>query len=841
MSRRLFGGGLNNFSETYIDFGHPFSEVTGYERDLDLRSAVSTVRYTYNGVDYKREYFASYPDKAIVIRLEASGKSNLNFTLRPTIPFKQEYMVKAGDGYSKSGSVVASDDASITLFGNLGYNDIDFAAVYKVINEGGEVIAKNEIKEDGTPDNGTLTVKGAKSAYVVITLSTSVKLSPEVFTTHSPKEKFKTSRIDALATAKEELAEAMKYTYNELRERHIADYGNLFARAEVDLGGAVPSVTTDALLDSYARGERDKYLEELYFQFGRYLLICSSRPGTMPANLQGTWNRYNLAPWGSGYWHNVNVQMNYWPAFSTNLTETFEAYVDFWKAFLPQAQIFATKAIAGEKYESNLGLLLPFSEQANAKYLKNLGKDGGNGWTIGVGSQAFDISSSPGCGNIGFTTPMFWDYYDFTRSKEILRDTVYPALKGGSQYITKTFEKEPDGKYLSIWGDSPEQWVNGVWYYTKGTTYDQSSAYNNGRYTLDAAEILGIKATDEGESVLATVAEQMPGYDPIVIGYSGQIKEFREEKYYGELGEYAHRHVSQLTGLAPGNIINSKTPAWIDAAKYTLTERQKGAAADEWGWSLAYRQNLWARAGEGNEAYVQLKKLLSMRTATNLWSKTPAGFQIEANFGATAGIAEMLLQSQAGYIEPLAAVPDAWSRGSYSGLCARGGFEVSAKWSDGNAECFTFRSLSGSECTVKHKGLARARVLDADGSEIASSRLADDIISFATEAGKSYTVVDILPTERVDAPTALTVSRGDNGELSLGWTGSKDAVKYNVYTAINNDSTYTLVGTSDDVSFVLDGASLDASARITLKVSAVNKNGAESAGTLAYALPLYSV
>ncbi|MBE6537422.1 MAG: glycoside hydrolase family 95 protein, partial [Ruminococcaceae bacterium] len=659
---KRYGGGLNNFSETYLDFGHSHASVTNYKRALDLRTAVSTVNYTYNGINYSREYFTSYPDKAIVIYLAASGESNLNFTLRPTIPYEQDYMVKEGDGFSKHGTVVANADGTITLSGNLGYNNVDFVGRYKVVNNGGTVTANNGTNEDGAVDNGTLTVSGATSAYIVITLSTNYELSSDIFTTTDPSQKLSTSTIDAAATAEAELTAAMSYTYAELRARHIADYDNLFGRVNVDFGGKVPTVTTDVLLKNYVNGTHDAYLEELYFQFGRYLLISSSREGSLPANLQGTWNRYNLAPWGSGYWHNINVQMNYWPAFSTNLAETFGSYADFFEAFLPQAQKNATSVISGSMYDTNLD------------------KDGGNGWTIGVGSQAMHISSSPGPGNVGFTTQMFWDYYDFTRDLVILEETVYPALKGASQYITKTFAKENDGTYLSIRGDSPEQWVDGVWYYTKGTTYDQSFAYTNGYYTLAAADILGIKPTDDGESVLATIMEQLPNYDPIVVGYSGQVKEFREEDYYGDLGEYAHRHISQLVGLYPGNLINSSTPAWVDAAKYTLSQREMGTAGDSWGWSIAHRQNLWARAGVGEEAYRQYQKLLSMRTATNLWSKTPAGFQIDGNFGGTAGVAEMLLQSQSGYIEPLAAIPSAWATGSYEGLVARGNFVVSAKW-----------------------------------------------------------------------------------------------------------------------------------------------------------------
>ncbi len=837
MSRRIFGGGLNSFSETYLDFGHRNSEVTNYKRALDLRRAVATVNYTYGGIEYAREYFTSYPDRAIVIHLKASGEGNLNFSLRPTIPYKQEYMAVPGDGYSKYGTVVANDDGTITLSGKLGYNGIDFVGRYKVVNRGGSVIAMNGVNAKGEKDNGTITVSGADSAYIIITLSTNFELSSDIYTTENPKEKLKNSKVNAYETANEELNRAFKYTYEELLQRHITDYNNLFGRVEFELGSDVPSVTTDVLLENYINGNRDPYLEELYFQFGRYLLISSSREGTLPANLQGTWNRYNLAPWGSGYWHNVNVQMNYWPAFSTNLAETFGAYVDFWKAYLPQAEKFATAAILGEKIESNLGLELPYNEAANKKYLKYLGKDGGNGWTIGVGSQLMEISTSAGCGNDGFTTQMFWDFYDFTRDKKVLRDTVYPALKGASQYITKTFDKEKDGKYLSIWGDSPEQWVGGVWYYTKGTTYDQSFAYNNGYYTLEAARILGIKSSDEGESVLATVEEQLPNYDPIVIGYSGQVKEFREENYYGELGEYAHRHISQLVGLYPGNVINSKTPAWIDAARYTLSQREKGKDGDIWGWSIAFRQNLWARVGDGEEAYHQYQKLISMRTASNLWCKTPAGFQIDGNFGGTAGVAEMLVQSHAGYIEPLVALPSTWHTGTYSGLVARGNFEVSAKWDNGIARVFIIKSNSGEVCSVKYTGLDNAVVEKDDGTAVNYKKLSNDVISFDTKVGETYIISNISSAKKIEAPSNLIAQSLGECKYILNWNGSDAAAKYNVYKALENAVDYTFVGSTSENRYVYAASSDEENKRMTYRVCAVNENGLESSGILAYVNP----
>jgi hypothetical protein len=354
---------------------------------------------------------------------------------------------------------------------------------------------------------------------------------------------------------------------------------------------------------------------------------------------------------------------------------------------------------------------------------------------------------------------------------------------------------------------------------------------------LEAAKILGIEPTDAGESVLATVIEQLPNYDPIVIGYSGQVKEFREEDYYGELGEYAHRHISQLVGLYPGNLINSNTPAWIDAAKYTLSQREMGTAGDTWGWSIAFRQNLWARAGEGDAAYRQYQKLLKMRTSTNLWSKTPAGFQVDANFGGTAGVCEMLLQSQSGYIEPLAAIPSAWATGSYTGLVARGNFEVAAKWENGNATVFNITSNSGGACKIKHEGLKGAIVLRSDGEVIKHSVLSEKAISFDTEVGETYVICNLSKAERVEAPAKLEVAETAQNVYELKWERSPDAASYKVYKAMENDSDYTLIGKTNECSYVYLANADEKNRRMTYRVVAVGISGEESDGTLAYVNP----
>ena len=827
-------GGLNNFSETYIDFGHTNSSVSNYNRYLDLKTAISGVSYDYNGVTYTREYFTSYPDKALVIRLDASTDGALNFVLRPTIPFEQDYAVWAGDGASKHGTVTSYLDGNsgvVELAGKMGYYDIDFLGMYRVVANGGTVSATTTTNKYGETD-GTITVSGAKSAYIYVTLGTDYELTSEIFTTtDANKPTFNTTledtrkkvegEFDAIAAQLE--GKGFEEAYAVLKNNHLNDYQSLFGRVSVNLGSeADAALTTDALLKSYQNGNYSPYLEALYYQYGRYLLIASSRKGALPANLQGTWNRYNFSPWGSGYWHNINVQMNYWPAFNTNLAETFEAYADFNKAYMPAAQANATATI--KTYNPT-----------------QLGLDGGNGWVIGTDAHQFSIPSSRSSGDLGFTTQLFWEYYEYTQDKNLLEQVIFPVLVSAARYIVKCVELDEDGNYVVSRCDSPEQHVNGVWYYTKGTTYAQSFAYQNNYNALLAAKELGIDLENsavigaDNLCVFKRVMEQLDKYDPIKVGLSGQIKEFREEEYYGDLvDEPKHRHISQLVGLYPGNIINSNTPAWLDAAKVTLTNRGDEAT----GWGIAHRLNLWARTEDGDRTYQVLNKLLSTSTATNLWDLHPP-FQIDGNFGGTAGIAEMLLQSHEGYISPLAAIPSAWQSGSYTGLMARGNFEVSATWSDGYADVFNVKSLSGGTASVCYSGIENAKVVKAsDGSLVDYEITGDEIISFETQTGETYVITNLTQPEKVEKPATVSATRETYGKIELAWTEVENAASYNVYVAIDSQADYTLVANVDANSYEYVLAQSKANSRYTFKVTAVSAGGAESDGVLCYQNPV---
>ncbi|MBQ9084584.1 MAG: glycoside hydrolase family 95 protein [Clostridia bacterium] len=819
--------GLNNFSETYIDFGHKSDAVSNYSRKLDIATALSTVSYVYGGVTYEREYFTSYPDNALVIRLTASSEGALSFVLRPTVPYEQEYMAVVGDRGGKEGTVTSSVEGGvgeIVLSGKMEYFDIDFYGLYRVYTTDGAITATTCVNADGDTD-GTITVSGATEAYIYVTLGTDYELTSETFTAaDTSKPTFSTTVEDARAKVEGYMAalegqkegKSLSEGYEIIKARHLADYRELFGRVtlSLDFNEADFAKTTDELLAEYKAGSGSQYLEALYFQYGRYLLIASSREGALPANLQGTWNRYNNAPWSSGYWHNINVQMNYWPAFSTNLAETFLAYADYNAAYMEKAEKGATSII--QQYNPSV-----------------LGQDGGNGWSIATGGYPNAVYGSESIGNLGFTTQLFWEYFMYTQDSDVLEQVVYPVLVSAARFITKMVKEDKDGNYLAIYTDSPEQYVNGVWYYTTGTTYAQSFAYQNNYNLLLAAKELGIDFEDTGSEdydIFKTVLAQIDKYDPIVVGLSGQVKEFREEEKYGDLGEYTHRHISQLVGLYPGNLINGTTPAWLDAARYTLTERGDNAT----GWGVAHRLNLWARVQDGERAYDLLEQLLKVNTATNLWDLHPP-FQIDGNLGGTAGISEMLLQSHAGYIEPLAAIPSAWASGQYTGLVARGGFEVSAKWADGVATSVNLLSKMGGSVSVKYDGITEAIVRKASG-EVVDYTAKDGVITFDTKAGETYIITGFEKRVAPDKVEGLTAEGEFLSDTTLTWNASPDALYYNVYVARNSSPTYTYLGRTADTEFVYKPDAL-ANDRLTFAVTVLDANGNESDRALAYRNP----
>lgn len=695
-------GGFTNFAEIYLDFRHHYAK--NYRRELDIDRGVASVRYEYNGTNYTREYFANYPDNVIAIKLKADKPGQLTFGLRPELPYLHP---NDEEGNGRSGNIEARDSL-ITLKGNIQYFDLDYEGQIKVINFGGRQTCHTD--EQG---NGCIEVERADSAVLYLTASTAYQLKEDVFLRPNAK-KFKGNPHPHEAVSAR-IATASQKGYERLLQEHMADYRHLFGRVDLKLTEqAALSVPTNTLLDNYRKGKPSPYLEELFFQYGRYLLIASSRPQTLPANLQGVWNQYEFAPWSGGYWHNVNVQMNYWPAFVTNLAETFEAYLKYNEAFRKAA----TGKAAEYLRKNNPQALSPIAEE--------------NGWTIGTGATAFGIEgpgghSGPGTG--GFTAKLFWDYYDYTRDRQILKEHVYPALLGMAKFLSRTLVAQPDGKLLVYPSFSPEQRHKGTYFKALGCTFDQSMIRETYQDLLKAASILKAK-----DSFLETVREQIGKLDAFPIGESGQIKEFREEKKYGDIGEYRHRHISHLCALYPGTSINATTPEWMEAAKVTLKERGDQST----GWAMAHRLTLWARAKNGEKAYQLYRNILTKGIMENLWGVCPP-FQIDANFGGTAGVAEMLLQSHEGYIEALPAIPEAWQKGQFKGLKARGNFEVSASWSNGQLEQMTILSNAGEACSIKCPNGKKIQISDGQGKGSKFRQTAPDVVSFKTKKGGQYT------------------------------------------------------------------------------------------------------
>ena len=777
----LHHGGLNNFAEVYLHFDH--NNTSNYERDLNLNEGVSHVKYEQDGVEYTREYFTSYPDKVMVIRLNASKAGMLSFTLQPTIPF-----LDAG----KSGSVVAKGN-TITLSGIMHHYNIKYEGQFKVIPEGGTMKAA---------ENGSITVSDADRAVILIAVGTNYQLDSKVFLTDSAAQKL-AGFPDPHAKVTRYLDDAAAKSYDVLLANHEADYKELYDRVSFDLGAAEPVLHTDDLIDAYPNGASSRYLEELAFQFGRYMLICSSRKGTLPPHLQGIWNVYSQAPWACQYLHDLNLQMAYSPAFSTNLSELFESYIDYFNTYMPRQRLYATQYV--KRYNPS-----------------QLDPKGDNGWSGPFWANPYNIpGKSPvaGFGTGGWIAQLFWEYYDYVRDESLLADKVYPVLYGQSNFASR-FVQNFNGVLLAYPSSTPEQKIRD----TIGTTFDQQMFYENHHNTLKAAQILG-----RSDNRLNTFKAQLPLLDPIQIGKSGQIKEFRQEEEYGEIGDPFHRHASMLLGLYPGQLINNTTPAWLDAAKVSLIGRTHRSKI---GWARAERIAMWARVYDGEEAYAYYKELLGENFMHNLFNDHRGSqlFQADANYGATAGVAEMLMQSHDYVVSPLTAMPTAWPEGSFRGLLARGNFEVSAQWSDGHANQLEVLSKSGGSLELEYPNVAKAVIKTLEGREVDFVAKSNDQICIETIVGQTYVITNIPVCIPVVAPTNLRIDKDVvENQIELSWIGSADASSYKLYRAVGNAPDYELVASNVvETSFVYKASDLNQFDQITLKVTAVRADGRES-------------
>ena len=648
-------GNFTTMGEFYIETGLSTVNMSDYKRILSLDSALAVVQFKKDDVAYERDYFISYPANVMAIRFKADrpGKQNLIFSYSPN-PVS-------------TGSMSADGANGLAYTAHLDNNGMQYVVRIHAIAKGGTL----------SNANGKITVKDADEVVFLVTADTDYKINfdpdfkdPKAYVGVNPAE-----------TTRQWMDNAVAMGYDVLFKQHYDDYAALFNRVKLQLNPDAQSANlpTGKRLQNYRKGQPDFYLEELYYQFGRYLLIASSRPGNMPANLQGIWHNNVDGPWRVDYHNNINIQMNYWPACSTNLYEYTLPLIDFIRT-----------------------LVKPGQKTAQAYF-------GTRGWTASISANIF-----------GFTTPLeseemawnfnpmagpwlathVWEYYDYTRDKKFLKETGYDLIKSSAQFATDFLWRKPDGTYTAAPSTSPEHGP-----IDEGTTFVHAVIREILQDAIEASKVLGVdsKERKQWQEVLTHLA-------PYKVGRYGQLMEWSKDI---DDPKDEHRHVNHLFGLHPGHTLSPiTTPDLAKAARVVLEHRGDGAT----GWSMGWKLNQWARLQDGNHAYKLFGNLLKNGTLDNLWDTHPP-FQIDGNFGGTAGITEMLLQSHMGFIQLLPALPDAWKDGSISGICAKGNFEVDLSWKNGQLAEATIFSKAGEPCTVRY---------------------GDKTLSFKTSKGKVY-------------------------------------------------------------------------------------------------------
>lgn len=699
--RHLMGNPVEQMKYQSIANLHLFFEnetkVKDYKRWLDLEMGTTCVEYKAHGIKYRRDILASAPDQVILIRLTASKPGQISFRaqlrgVRNTAHSNYGNDYFQMDGVGNDGLMINGKSADyLGVEGKLRYR-----AQLKAVPEGGTMKVKGD----------QLFIDGADAVTLYFVAATNFV-------------NYKDVSGDQVARVADTLNRIKNKPYRTIWHAAIKDYQSYYQRATLKLAQTANSVLpTDKRMVAFETGE-DPSLAALAYNFGRYLLISSSRPGTQPANLQGIWNESQNPMWDSKYTTNINTQMNYWPVETGNLSDCAEPLITMVKELTDQGS-----QVAREHY-------------------------GAGGWVFHQNTdlwRAAAPSDGPTWGTFtvggAWLTTHLWEHYLYTLDREYLKE-IYPVIKGSVDFFMDFLVEHPNGKWLvTNPSNSPENppegpgyeyffdEVCGFYYFTTicyGASMDMQIITDLFGYYAEACEVLGL---DEkyAKKVLAARARLVPPQ----IGKGGMLQEWTED--YGQM-EDKHRHFAHMYGLYPGNVLSAKrTPQWMDGCKAVLEQRGDGSK----GWSRAWKIALWSRLYDGERAHKIFKGYIKEEAYPQLFAECDSTLLVDGTLGVTAGITEMLMQSHEGIIDLLPALPKAWRTGRFDGVCARGAFELDMQWTDGQITQVEVLSKKGHTCRINPKTKVK---VTTDGKHVKSKTLKDGSIEFDTQAGKKYTLI----------------------------------------------------------------------------------------------------